>query len=277
MRIGYNTNGFTSHSLPDALSIIREIGYQSVALTVDHHALNPYGRDFPGDLARLRCQLADLKLQAVVETGARYLLDPRRKHYPTLLEDDAENRARRLQFLRDCVNIAAELESPVVSIWSGAIPSSTASPDDLKCRLVDALRALCEYGSAHGVAIGFEPEPGMMIENISQFKDIAAAVAHPALLLTLDIGHAHITEDSVVDTISENLGLIANVHLEGMFRARHDHLLPWDGDLDVGAVLKHLGDVGYTGPATFELSRHSHDAVNVARRVFDFARQTITR
>src|SRR5271157_71762 len=117
-------------------------------------------------------------------------------------------------------------------------PSPTASPETLKCRLIDALGELCDYGSAHGVVIGFEPEPGMLIENLSQFKEISAAIAHPALRLTLDVGHAHVTEHSVVDSIRDNLDQIVNIHIEGMFRARHDHLLPWDGDLDVCGVLR---------------------------------------
>ncbi len=38
-----------------------------------------------------------LDLAVVVETDARYLLDPRRKHAPTSLDDD---RDRRVTFLR---------------------------------------------------------------------------------------------------------------------------------------------------------------------------------
>ena len=36
MLLGYNTNGFAHHDPFDALAIIAEIGYQSVAITLDH-------------------------------------------------------------------------------------------------------------------------------------------------------------------------------------------------------------------------------------------------
>ena len=39
--LGYNTNGFAHHRLTDALRLLADIGYQSVAITLDHHALNP--------------------------------------------------------------------------------------------------------------------------------------------------------------------------------------------------------------------------------------------
>ena len=36
------------------------------------------------------------------------------------------------------------------------------------------------------------------------------------------------------------------------------------------AALAALAAVGYAGPACFELSRHSHDAVRIATRAFAF-------
>ena len=42
--------------------------------------------------------------------------------------------------------------------------------------------------------------------------------------------------------------------------------------MDLLAVLAALTAAGYSGPATFELSRHSHAAVDVARAALAFAR-----
>jgi L-ribulose-5-phosphate 3-epimerase len=273
MLLGYNTNGFTSHALDDALRVIAGLGYQSVAITLDHAALNPFSRAAPLELARVRGLLAELELVPVIETGARFLLDPWRKHRPTLLEDAAEERAQRAQFLQRAIDIAAVLSAPCVSLWSGARPDgSTASREELDERLADGLRGLCRRAAEAGVMLAFEPEPGMHIESMADFDRIAGAVGHPALWLTLDVGHAHLTEDSAADTVRRHAGRLANVHLEGMRRPVHDHLAPWEGDLDLGAVLAALREVGYAGPATFELSRHSHAAVDTARRAIEFIR-----
>jgi len=273
VRLGYNTNGFTSHALDDALRVIGGLGYRSVAITLDHAALNPFASALAGETARIARLCRELDLVPVIETGARFLLDPWRKHRPTLLDDDAADRARRVDFLVRAVDIAAAIGAPVVSLWSGARPASAASADALDRRLADELARLCEAAAAAGIRLGFEPEPGMYIESLADFDRIAAAVEHPALGLTLDVGHAHLTEDSAEESVRRAAPRLVNVHLEGMQRPVHDHLLPWEGDMDFGAVLAALAGIGYTGPATFELSRHSHAAVEVAAAAFAFARE----
>ena len=275
MQLGYNTNGFASHSLNDALTVIAEIGYRSVGITLDHHALNPFGPGSTAEVAQCRGHLSSLGLTPVVETGARFLLDPRRKHRPTLLEDEAEGRRRRQEFLERAIDIAADLGAPAMSFWSGVGPEGVAA-SVLDDRLVAALEPLAERAARRGVVLAFEPEPGMHVTTMGDFDRIHARVPHPAFRLTLDVGHAHLTEaDGAAATVRRYAPQIANIQLEGMQRPRHDHLLPWEGDLDLPDVLRAIVDAGYAGPATYELSRHSHDAVSVARRAFDFAQAAL--
>jgi L-ribulose-5-phosphate 3-epimerase len=266
MLLGYNTNGFTSHSLPDALTVIAGIGYRSVGLTLDHHAINPFRADWTLESGRCRDLLK-----------ARYLLDPWRKHYPTLLDEHPSRRRRREEFLERAIDIAADLGAPAVSLWSGSTPPGS-SEDVVTTRLIGSLEHLTEYAGVRGVALALEPEPGMLIASMTDYTRLLAQIKHPALKLTLDVGHAYLTEDGdVCDVVRRFAPHLANVHLEGMTRPRHDHLPPWEGELDVAAVIRTLAEVGYDGPATYELSRHSHEVVDVARRAFTFAQDALTR
>ena len=275
MRLGYNTNGFTSHRLDDALTVLGGLGYESVALTLDHHALDPFRADVSHEVRQVRRRLEELKLLPVIETGARFILDPWRKHRPTLLEDEEPGRRRREDFLTRAIDLAAELGAPAMSFWSGVGPD-TAGPGTLDDRLIAALERLAEHASRRGVVLAFEPEPGMHVSTMDDFQRVHARLPHPALRLTLDVGHAHLTEDEGAEaTVRRFAPLVANVQLEGMLRPRHDHLLPWEGDMDLPAVMRALADVGYAGPACFELSRHSHDAVEIARRAFAFAQDAL--
>src|SRR5438067_1048841 len=157
MYLGYNTNGFAHHRLEDALAILAELGYAGVALTLDHFALNPFDPDLPGRTAKLRGLLERLKLRCVVETGARFLLDPRRKHQPTLLSPTAEERAARLDFLTRAVHVARGLGAEAVSFWSGT-PSDAAGAEVLWERLTDGCQRLCDAAADAGVRLAFEPE-----------------------------------------------------------------------------------------------------------------------
>ena len=76
MLLGYNTNGLAHHELFDAIRLLAEIGYRSVAITIDHTALPPYGSYNAQRRRRLRRLLDELGMRSVIETGARFLLDP---------------------------------------------------------------------------------------------------------------------------------------------------------------------------------------------------------
>lgn len=271
MRLGYNTNGFTSHRFRDALEVIASLGFRSVAITLDGNALDPYEEGTAADAREIRTWLEERDVLPVVETGARFILDPWRKHWPTLLSPDPEARARRLDFLMRAIDVAQALDAPVVSLWSGT--AETDEPEDvLDERLATGLRELCQYARERGRVIGFEPEPGMHVEDMDGYERIRALVDEPELLLTLDVGHAHMTEEDAAGTVRRYGGEIVNVHLEGMYRDRHEHLLPGEGDLDLAACIEALRNVRYQGPATLELSRHSHMAVEAAKRSLDFFR-----
>lgn len=270
MRLGYNTNGFAHHRLDDALTILSELGYQSIALTLDYHALNPYDPDMAQQLPLVREKLRNRGLSVVIETGARFLLDPWRKHQPTLLRADAEERERRLDFLRRAVDVAAALDAEAVSFWSGAA-TEPAREETLMDRLLVGCRRLCEYAEKRRVRLAFEPEPGMFIDTMARFAELHQRVAHPYFGLTIDIGHLHcLGETPIAVHLQRWRDWLWNVHIEDMRRGVHDHLMFGEGEMDFVEVMKTLKEIGYSGGVHVELSRHSHDAVETARRALAF-------
>jgi sugar phosphate isomerase/epimerase len=270
--LGYNTNGFAHHRLDDALRILADLGYQSVALTLDYHALNPYDPDLPNRLSAIRGLLGQLGLRAVVETGARFLLDPWHKHQPTLLSAEPHLRERRLNFLRRSIDIASELGADAVSFWSGRA-TDEAVEGFLMARLVDGCRQLCHYAAGRGVRLAFEPEPGMFIDTMARFADLNGYVTHPFFGLTIDVGHLHCLGETPISLyIRRWRERLWNVHIEDMRCGVHDHLMFGEGEIDFGEVLRVLAEIGYAGGVHVELSRHSHDAVETARRALAFLR-----
>ncbi|CAM02273.1 sugar phosphate isomerase/epimerase [Saccharopolyspora erythraea NRRL 2338] len=264
MRIAYGTNGFANHRLEDALEVIAELGYDGVALTLDHHHLDPFAGDLPRRVAEVRGRLERLGLSVAVETGARYLLDPRRKHHPTLVSDDVE---RRVDFLERAVRVAAGLGAEVVSFWSGIRPSDVDSELAWR-RMTDGLARVLEEAARCGVLLGLEPEPGMFVERVDDALAVRAALGNPRNLgVTLDVGHCVAVETESAADCARRLGeLLVHVQLDDMRPGVHEHLEFGQGELDLPGTLAALSEAGYTGQAAVELPRHSHAAPEVARR-----------
>ena len=108
-RLGYNTNGFNCHSLESALEVISSLGYQGAAITLDNYILNPWSSDLNSELDLVERRLNQYSLSCVIETGARFLLNPRHKHEPTPISNDAVNVAKQsYAYLRNL----ASLETP---------------------------------------------------------------------------------------------------------------------------------------------------------------------
>ena len=275
MYLGYNTNGFAHHRLEDAIEIIADLGYQGVGLTVDYTTLNVLEPGWERKAERLRHQLEKHRLRVVIETGARFLLDPRRKHQPTLVSPTEPERVARLHFLQECIRLASLLHADAVSFWSGT-PEAPVPGEDSFSHLVFACQQLCFFAQDYGVRLAFEPEPGMLIDSMATFNDFDLLVDLnlPNFGLTIDIGHLVCQGEVPASNAIRPWGhKLWNVHIEDMKPGVHDHLMFGEGAVDFADVFAALRAIDYAGGVFVELSRHSHDAVETARKSIAFLRQ----
>ncbi|HEX6756623.1 MAG TPA: sugar phosphate isomerase/epimerase family protein [Mycobacteriales bacterium] len=262
LRFGYGTNGLTDLRLDDALGLLADLGYDGVALTLDHMHLDPMAPDLARRTAAVARRVGVLGLAVVVETGGRYVLDPRRKHRPTLLDDEP---GPRLELLRRAVAVGADLGAEAVSFWSGVRPA-TVPPAAAWARVVSGCAQVGELAGRLGVRLAFEPEPGMLVETVADWTALAAEVGGPDRLgLTLDVGHCRCLEpEPEAACVRRVAGMLANVQLDDMRRGVHEHLPFGDGEVDLPAVLGALAATGYAGLASVELPRHSHAGPELA-------------
>ena len=256
LRFAYNTNGCGSHRLADALDLMADAGYRGVALTLDHHHLDPFAPDWEAQAEALAKRLRALGFGSVIETGARFLLDPRAKHEPTLVTADEAGRARRLAFLKRAIDIAAILGSDAVSFWAG-VPKPGVDHHEARGWLVDALHEVVAHAATRGTVAAFEPEPGMLIETAAEWE----ALDVPGLALALDTGHCLVTQDiDPADAVRRYAGRLGTVSIEDMRRGVHVHLPFGSGDMDMPSVLDALEAVAFPGLVCIELSRESPTA-----------------
>ncbi|GIF10172.1 sugar phosphate isomerase/epimerase family protein [Actinoplanes teichomyceticus] len=275
LRFGYGTNGFANHRLTDTLTILADLGYHGVALTLDHGHLDPFAPGLARRVDAVAADLARLGLSLVIETGARYLLDPWEKHAPTLLHDERE---LRIDFLRRAVAVGADLGAEAVSFWAGVRPPGVDERTAWQ-RLVGGCADVVAAAEEHAVVLGFEPEPGMLVEDIAGWRRLHDALGSPARFgITLDIGHCRCREpEPVPDCVAAVADHLVNVQIDDMRRGVHEHLPFGTGEIDFPPVLAALHAAGYRGLVAVELPRHSHAAPAVAARSIQFLKAAARR
>ena len=270
MLLGYNTNGLQNHRLPDALRLMADNGYEAVGLTLDVQHLDPF-HCTAKDVSEVAVLLDQLGLTPAMETGARFLLDPKHKHEPTLMTRDPEARARRIEFFRRVAGIGRDLGASVVSFFSGVDRGPSA---DARETLLSGVRDACAAVRAEGMIPAVEPEPGMAIATVEEYQEVRRELEKDGEgpMLCLDVGHLYVTgEGSPAQVIPGVAAQLAQVQLEDMRIGVHEHLLPGEGDVDFAAVFSALREAKYAGPVCFELSRSSHlapHAIAICRQVW---------
>ncbi|WP_307037090.1 sugar phosphate isomerase/epimerase family protein [Streptomyces canus] len=274
MRFGYGTNGLTDLRLDDALGLLADLGYDGLGLTLDHMHLDPLAPDLAARTGRVARRLDALGLGVTVETGARYVLDPRRKHGPSLLDPDPDDRARRVDLLIRAVRVAADLGAHALHCFSGITPTSTDQDTAWK-RLAETLTPVLDAAATAGVPLAVEPEPGHLLATLADFHRLRRELGDPEPLgLTLDIGHCQCLEPlPPAACVRAAAPWLRHVQIEDMRRGVHEHLPLGDGEIDFPDVLTALADTGYRGLTVVELPRHSHVGPHFAEQSLPFLRR----
>lgn len=272
LRYAYNTNGAANHRLSDALELIAASGYDGVALTLDHHHCDPFAPDFDRRAEELKEELSRRRLGIVIETGARFLLDPKQKHEPTLLSPSLNGRAKRIEFLKRAVDLAEITDAEAVSFWAG-VKKPEVSQDAAQEFLRAGLREICDYALAKNVCIAFEPEPGMLVETVADY--VILSREFPNLTLALDTGHCLASEECEPETaVREMREKIGTVAIEDMRRGVHEHLFFGEGEMNIAGILAALKEINYGKLVCVEMSRHSHCADKIIPAAIEFLRKT---
>lgn len=239
--------------------------------------LDPLAPDLAARTRQVARRLDALGLDVTVETGARYVLDPRRKHGPSLLDPDPDDRARRVDLLLRAVGIAADLGAHAVHCFSGITPAGTDTETAWQ-RLAATFAPVLDAAATAGVPLAVEPEPGHLLATLADFHRLRRALGDPESLgLTLDIGHCQCLEPlPPAACVRAAAPWLRHVQIEDMRRGVHEHLPFGEGEIDFPSVLGAVADTGYQGLTVVELPRHSHAGPHYAEQSLPFLHRAAT-
>jgi fructoselysine 3-epimerase len=272
MKLSFSTNAYTRFSVFEAVQRIGAAGYAGVEILADRpHVFPP---EFTSsDRERLRglidktgLQVANINANTATGYYGRDFWEP--LFEPSLAHPVESERRWRIDYTRRCIELAAALGAPSVSITSGRMVPGTAPQESLEL-LKRSLAELLPWAKDHAVRLGIEYEPGLLIENCRELVFLLNELDSPLLGANLDLGHSHVLGEDPEDVLRRLSGRIFHFHLEDIKQGKHYHLIPGEGDMDFARLFRLLDQSAYDGFVTIELYTYPQCPDQAARKSLD--------
>lgn len=166
-----------------------------------------------------------------------------------------QGRQAGVDYLRHCVDVAAEVGSPLVSgpMYAATGQARLLAPDERRAqwdRAVGSLATVAEHAAAARVSLAIEPLNRFetdLVNTVEQGVALCTDVGMDNVGLMLDTFHMNIEEKSLPDAIRAAGPRILNVQA-----SENDRGTPGSGHTDWPGVLQALREVGYTGGIVVE-------------------------
>ena len=269
MRLAYSSNAYMKHTVVEAIERIAGLGFRALELMADTpHAWPATTSDEILDAIR-RC-LTDNGMQ-LSNINAFMMNAVQDFWHPSWIEPDASFRRQRVQHTIDALHMAARLGATCITTEPGGpLPDGmerTRALDTFVAGLEEALR----HAERTGVQLLVEPEPGLLIENATQFVELAERIDSPMFGLNFDVGHFYCVGDPLPETVTGLERYTRHYHLEDIAATRlHEHLIPGRGAIDFPEVIEAIRSTGYEGWLTVELYPYLDDPDGAGREALDF-------
>ena len=258
--------------LRDVVRTVADLGYAYLELGARDDFMPPYlhPRADREAVADFKAALAEtgLKLEVIVLGDYRWAMP------------DEESRATAVQYWRRSVEIAAELDCPVIQSEFGGVPEH---PEQCEAAFWRSMEEMLPIHERHGVALTLQAHPYNFIEENNAAVDLINAVDHELVgycFVTAHIFHLRGNVSDMIRYASRNLRhvLLADTHdhtassgnrfIINPFEAPvtiHEHLRMGDGDVDFSEVFAALAEVGFDGILTNNVFSQEEEAIDVYR------------
>ncbi len=234
LKIGYRTQAYGRMGFGESLRDLKERGYGGVEFCLDSPPVR--GTEFDEVAAKKFAKMisdAGLEVYSV-------------SHHGNFVSDDGF-----FAELKRLIPLARAMGTEVFVISSGPIDRTSRRRQFVTVE--KRLRELTEVAEKAGVTLALEAEPNLAVESTRELMQLIWKIESPALRINLDIGHACLTDDDLIETIRKAAKLIVHAHIDDMAGGAHRHLLPGTGEIDLPAVMTAFLEIGFRGPFVVDL------------------------
>ena len=236
----------------DTLGFVRyaaELGVQGVEL------LDVFWQDQERELSQVRTELQRVGIEVSAYAIGNDLVEP-----------DTAERGRQVQSIRDGVDVARELGTSRLRVFSGNEKPDVQTEDGHRW-IIDGLGEGAAYAAERGVTLVLENH-GLFAGRADQVRRVIEEVGSPALRANLDTGNFLLVNQDPVAAVRELAPWAAYVHLKDFRKVRDGEQVQESyagrdgsryvgtvigaGEVDLRGVLGALRETGYDGWLSIE-------------------------
>src|SRR5690554_1074746 len=233
------TSPFKTEDASALFAKIKSFGYDKVEIAVEDPQLI--------DTSEIRKRLAENELDVII-CGA--FGDTR-----DLTSDDESLRKNGLNYIEECLNIAAELDSGFFAgpMYSAVGKARMVSPEQRKVewdRAVEGVRKASEMAASKGLDIGIESLNRFesdLINNTDDVLKLINDVNHSAAKICLDMFHMNIEEPNPEQAIIAAGDKLIHIQVSENYRGT-----PGTGATNWQAYYNGLEKINYSGTVSIE-------------------------
>ena len=231
-----------ANDLQGFLNLIKASGYEGIELNLTPGLL--------GQLDRVESavQASDLTVPSFL-TGAAYT------EGLCFASPDADVRRRTVERLISYLDIARRFDAILVVGLLQGLRSDEADTDTANERIAACLRQVARAAENQAVELVVEPVNHLQVgfnNSVGEVRQLIERIGSPAFKPMVDTVHMNIEETSMLQPIRDCGTNLRHVHL-----CESNGGLLGSGNIDFGAVLHTLDEIGYDGFASAKIYRNA--------------------
>ena len=250
--LSFHSSNFTDYSIEETVRILADLGYDAIELNLE--TAEPHFR------AHVTPDISAERRRSIVRTiasgGLRLSsLSPHRDMIPP----DERDRADAIQFVKNTIDLAADLGTDNIHIASGFLIDNV-SEDVSWGWMVEAGQRLVEYGRRRGIKVGLEAGvfPGLIVWNTATMLELIDRVGYNDFYVNFDPSHYQSAGDNAVRTFQKLRERIVHVHAKDGRGTRQAFEFPplGEGAVDWSGLARAMVETEYRGFIAVEYEAH---------------------
>ncbi len=246
-RLSFHSCALWQLSVEDAIQTVANLGYDGVELNME---TAPHFRPhvLPNMPRERRVEIAESLLSS--EIGLSSL-----SAHVSLCNVDAERRTQSLAFVKGALDLAADLGTDVVHVYSGPVSDGAHESKSWEV-LIDCLKHSIDSARDCGVRLAVEAVafPGFLVWNLQTMLELLERIDDEELFVNFDPSHYFVAGDSVVEAFDVLSERIVHVHAKDANGDRDNFEFPpvGHGEVDWRGLAETMAAEMYSGFVSVE-------------------------